>query len=86
MALSPHSLLREQSEFVNSPFTRMHEKVLYLKTKQTSSQIKVTNQKLKDYLERLSELSSEVPDRAPFFYDLLQHETKIYVDQIVCKL
>lgn len=44
MALSPHSLLRKQSESVNSTFTKMHVKLIEFRNKQTSSHgQKVTN-------------------------------------------
>jgi hypothetical protein len=87
MALSPESLVRQQSEFITSPFINIKERQLEFRAKQTNLHgLKVTNKLLKEYLDRLLELKLRYPNRSCFFYDILLHETKIYSDQIVCKL
>jgi len=53
MELSSSSILRTQSEFVNSPFIELHQKLIKFRLNHTSKGLKLTNTRLQDYLERL---------------------------------
>jgi hypothetical protein len=82
LALSPHPLLRAQSELISTIFIRQAEKVVQFKQQHIKLE-EISPKRLNTYLSRMCELKSEYPECAPCYFDVLAYETKLRPDQVV---